>query len=280
MSSNTSIAGFAIRRNGSCVAPLGEIDCGGTVAPYRVCCPHEAYCPRSNSYNAYCCDQANYNCTIAILSDGPFCANATWTMYDNGGYFCCDAGLAGYQNTITNSNGCANPGYQVANGENFLPPIGQKPKATANSTSIPEPTSTPSQISTFRSKSSNIGAIAGGVVGGVVLFITLLAILMVVARRQKQNVNSRAHELQKAMHPKRLELSEGPQHSAPAMELESSVGTRVSTEILAKLLVLVLVLVLATGAKLKITKNTALAKGDFSEKKIFYVSLPTLPSPH
>jgi hypothetical protein len=130
MSTNTSVAGFAIRRNGSCIASLSETDCGGTVDEFRACCPHPAFCPSSRSpsrYSVYCCDQA-VNCTVAIIQEGPFCANESWTLFNNNGYFCCDAGRPGYKNTKKNSYGCANPGYQTETWETWLTPIGQKAK--------------------------------------------------------------------------------------------------------------------------------------------------------
>ena len=127
MNTNLSVAGFAICRNGTCKKALGEVDCGATVGVWTACCPHAAFCPSETAYNAYCCDVPNINCTMAILNEGPFCANTAWTMYDNAGYFC-DAVMPGYQNTRSNSDGCARPGYQAASSENYLSPIGQKAK--------------------------------------------------------------------------------------------------------------------------------------------------------
>lgn len=40
-------SGFALRMNGSCSA--NQEDCGGTVDPYRICCPKSSFCP--HSYN-------------------------------------------------------------------------------------------------------------------------------------------------------------------------------------------------------------------------------------
>lgn len=43
-----SPSGFALRLNGSsCLSQ--DVDCGGTVYPYRVCCPEGAFCP--SQYN-------------------------------------------------------------------------------------------------------------------------------------------------------------------------------------------------------------------------------------
>ena len=98
-------SGFAIRRNGSCL--LSEVDCGQTVAPFRACCPARGSCP--HQYNVDCCPSPA-NCTQALLKN-PNCANSTWTLYDNSGYFCCAPGTIGYGASLTDSDGCADPGY-------------------------------------------------------------------------------------------------------------------------------------------------------------------------
>ncbi|OJJ04443.1 hypothetical protein ASPVEDRAFT_136159 [Aspergillus versicolor CBS 583.65] len=76
--------GWALRKNGSCLA--SEVDCGETVAPYRVCCPNGSFCPHAN--NVACCPSKSY-CTDA-LNGQPRCANSTWDLFINGGYFCCE----------------------------------------------------------------------------------------------------------------------------------------------------------------------------------------------
>ena len=97
-------SGFAIRRNGTCLP--NEVDCGVTASPFRACCPAGASCPVQ--YNIDCCP-SSANCTETLLQD-PSCANTTWTMYDNVGFFCCAPGTIGYNATLTFSDGCANPG--------------------------------------------------------------------------------------------------------------------------------------------------------------------------
>jgi hypothetical protein len=74
---------------------------------------------------------------MAILYEGPFCANTSWTMYDNGGYFCCDAGKLGYKNLNSNSNGCADTGYQVKDGDAWLSAIGQETKRERRNPMLP-----------------------------------------------------------------------------------------------------------------------------------------------
>ena len=98
-------SGFAIRRNGTCLS--SEVNCGVTVAPFRACCPAGASCP--SQYNVDCCPSPA-NCTQALLKN-PSCANSTWTLYDNGGYFCCAPDKIGYAASLTASDGCANPGF-------------------------------------------------------------------------------------------------------------------------------------------------------------------------
>lgn len=105
--------GWALRKNGSCLA--SEIDCGETVAPYRVCCPNGSFCPQAK--NVACCPSKEY-CTDA-LNGQPHCANSTWDLYINGGYFCCEQGTIAYAKD-GGSNGCGKPGYKLQVGETPL----------------------------------------------------------------------------------------------------------------------------------------------------------------
>jgi hypothetical protein len=61
------------------------------------------------------CCPTSANCT-GILLQNPQCANQSWNLYDNRGYFCCEKGLIGYAST-TDSDGCASPGYAFQSGE-------------------------------------------------------------------------------------------------------------------------------------------------------------------
>lgn len=106
-------AGFALRTSGTCAA--NELDCGFTVLPFRACCPNGSYCP--SQYNVNCCPSAA-NCT-QLLVDKPKCANETWDLYDNNGYFCCEPGTIGYA-TTSNSDGCALPGYKFSGADTLL----------------------------------------------------------------------------------------------------------------------------------------------------------------
>lgn len=107
--------GFAIRRNGSCLAGGYEVDCGQTRTPFRLCCPTGLECP--SQQNFACCSPENISCTSALLPE-PKCANATWDLFDNEGYFCCEHGLPGYN--IRGTHGCASPGFVYSGGEESL----------------------------------------------------------------------------------------------------------------------------------------------------------------
>ncbi|OJI98324.1 hypothetical protein ASPVEDRAFT_79985 [Aspergillus versicolor CBS 583.65] len=190
--SDASPFGWALRVNGSCLDV--EEDCGMTIEPYRVCCPGGSYCP--HAYNVACCPSGS-NCTEALEAK-PHCANETWDLYINGGYFCCEHGTIGYA-TDTDSNGCGDADYELQVGESALPII----QTGTVTTSTPSPTSTPSTTATDDSSSStptstsnssssssdpNTGAIAGGVVGGVcgAAIIAVLVWLLIRTRRRQQ----------------------------------------------------------------------------------------------
>lgn len=116
----TTEEGFAIRRNGSCLAGI-EVDCGVTVSPFRGCCPSGLACP--HAYNIACCTPGS-NCTDTLLAaPQPRCANGTWDLFDNGGYFCCEHGFPGFSRALGGSNGCAGPGALFKNGDVSLPTV-------------------------------------------------------------------------------------------------------------------------------------------------------------
>lgn len=115
-SSLVSTSGFALRINGSCADT--EQDCGGTVGSFRACCPAGSFCP--SQYNVNCCP-SSANCTESLVAK-PKCANETWDLYDNNGYFCCLQDTTGYS-TPGNSDGCASPGYPFSEDETLLSKI-------------------------------------------------------------------------------------------------------------------------------------------------------------
>ncbi|KAK3318740.1 hypothetical protein B0H66DRAFT_558107 [Apodospora peruviana] len=85
-----SPSGFALRMNDTCQGK--EVDCGNTVSPYRVCCPEASFCP--SQYSVDSCPTAS-SCTESLVAE-PRCANGTWNLNDNKGYFCCLQGMVGY----------------------------------------------------------------------------------------------------------------------------------------------------------------------------------------
>ncbi|KAI0896576.1 hypothetical protein F4806DRAFT_431889 [Annulohypoxylon nitens] len=160
------LPGWAIRRNGSCLL-WQEVDCGEKKAPYRACCPSSTVCP--NQYNTACC-QAGTNCTDTIV-ETPRCANSSWIMYDNAGFFCCDPGYVGYKLDLT--DGCSRSGEGIPDGAY---PLAQINQVTLSPTTPSESTSTPTTPPTA-SQSNNatpVGGIVGGVVGGVALIAIIL----------------------------------------------------------------------------------------------------------
>jgi hypothetical protein len=110
--------GFAIRRK-SCPKGL-EVDCGFTGTDgFHACCPSGYTCP-GPQYNVVCCLPGADGCTDESLAAAPkpACANATWDMFDNGGFFCCEHGLPGYNKS--NMNGCASPKESISGAIQFL----------------------------------------------------------------------------------------------------------------------------------------------------------------
>ncbi|KAK0716350.1 hypothetical protein B0H67DRAFT_261506 [Lasiosphaeris hirsuta] len=197
-----SPSGFALRLNGS--SCLGqEVDCGTTLPPYRVCCPESSFCP--SQYNVNCCPSAA-NCTAALVQQ-PRCANATWDLYDNNGFFCCLKGLFGYAARETDSNGCGSEGYILKSGEVRLPLIraGEGPTNTPSSSttassqatsSTPAPSSssttppTPATGDGDSSSGSKIGIGVGVAVG--VLALILVAWLAYWLRNKKKKKSARS----------------------------------------------------------------------------------------
>ncbi|SPO04124.1 uncharacterized protein DNG_06807 [Cephalotrichum gorgonifer] len=193
---SASPSGFALRKNGTCGA--AEVDCGRTVAPYRACCPESSFCP--TQYNVDCCPSSS-NCTAELVRE-PHCANTTWDLYDNGGYFCCEKGLVGYAAT-TNSNGCAQPGYAFQDGETVLKlisagedPATATPDATRSTSGPENPTGTPPDNAPAVSETSlpatssgpPVAAIAGGTVGGVVALVAAAAMWWFLRRKRRANL--------------------------------------------------------------------------------------------
>lgn len=95
-----------------------EMDCGSTsMDGFRGRCPSSLFCDERQP-NRICCPAGAPDCTEITLSTRPLCANATWDLFDNGGFFCCEHGSLGYN--VSNTNGCTFPG-QVINGSVIRP---------------------------------------------------------------------------------------------------------------------------------------------------------------
>ncbi|KAK6832528.1 hypothetical protein RU639_003865 [Aspergillus parasiticus] len=176
--------GWALRKNGSCLA--SEVDCGETVAPYRVCCPGGSFCPHAE--NVACCPSKAY-CTAA-LNGQPRCANSTWDLYINGNYYCCEQGTIAYAKD-GGSNGCGNPGYKLQAGETSLSIISAAQTATSSTTAVSSPTSSSAPTSTTTQPNhspshTNTGAIAGGVVGGVASAAIIIGLAWFFIRRSRR----------------------------------------------------------------------------------------------
>ncbi|KAJ9245521.1 hypothetical protein DTO169E5_826 [Paecilomyces variotii] len=179
-----STSGFALRINGSCAD--NEQDCGGTVGSFRACCPAGSFCP--SQYNVNCCP-SSANCTESLVAK-PKCANETWDLYDNNGYFCCLQDTTGYS-TPGNSDGCASPGYPFSEDETLLSKIsaGQNvatAASTTSSVSSPTTTTTGSLSGTFTPPaSSRIIAIAA-VMGGIGVLILIVGVIWLTFRRLRR----------------------------------------------------------------------------------------------
>ncbi|KAE9364224.1 hypothetical protein N431DRAFT_496815 [Stipitochalara longipes BDJ] len=166
---SVSTSGFALRINGTC--PVTDVDCGPTESPYRACCPADSFCP--SEYNIECCP-TSANCT-EILLQNPQCANQSWNLYDNSGYFC----------------------YSFQSGEVLLPIISTglaisktttSPSTSTSSTNTPSPTQSPA------SKKSNTGPIVGGVVGGIVVLAVAIAAIWFLLRRMRRKGSKKVED--------------------------------------------------------------------------------------
>ncbi|KAI2624796.1 hypothetical protein GGS21DRAFT_318102 [Xylaria nigripes] len=180
--------GWAIRRSGSCLLPE-ENDCGQTVAPYRACCPSSTTC--INQYNTICCP-SNTNCTAEFVKT-PLCADRSWIMFNNNGYFCCLNGQVGFN--LGGSDGCSPSGIDLPDNAKPLAVISQASSSTSTSTSStstssstpsPPPASTPTAISTSSTSVSG-GTITGAVIGGIAGIIIIAGILWFFMRKKKSS---------------------------------------------------------------------------------------------
>lgn len=83
----------------------------------------------------------DFNCTDA-LNLSPRCADPTWTMCNNNGFFCCELGHQCYSGKNGGSDGCGDPGYKLKGGEYTVSTVSQTPfTASASATASATPTS-------------------------------------------------------------------------------------------------------------------------------------------
>ncbi|KAI1478615.1 hypothetical protein F4774DRAFT_384528 [Daldinia eschscholtzii] len=180
----TDYSGWAIRRNGSCV---GEVDCGPTRAPFHACCPSSTVCP--SQYNVACCPFGQ-NCTAAAV-ETPRCANSSWAMFDNAGFFCCERGYIGYN--FGGTDGCSKSGAVLPDGALPLAEISQASLSSSSTASTTSPTASPTSTNTSdpqpesSSNSTPVGPIVGGVVGGIAFLALVILCLWFVRRRKARN---------------------------------------------------------------------------------------------
>ncbi|KAJ5181146.1 LPXTG-motif cell wall anchor [Penicillium cf. griseofulvum] len=201
--------GFAIRRNGSCLAGECPTDSWkDTETLFFRCCPSGSRC--TDKHTGVCCPSESEDCRDQI-SNPPHCADETWDLYRNGdgGFFCCEQDAVGFNRS--SGVGCAGPGQAPLSETTtlpiFSPAVSPKPSSSsiptssAISTTSPTlsssatPSSSPTSDSSATSSSSptsssesgsNTGAIAGGVVGGVAGLAILVALLWYFMRRRPQ----------------------------------------------------------------------------------------------
>ena len=147
-------SGWALRGNQTC--PAGESECGETAHGFVGCCPASSPC--LPQYNDVCCPPSkrqtpppyvnrvyiseifidsfchclDINCTDALVDAGSWCADPTWVLCNNNGYFCCLPGQTCYSDG--NTDGCAYPGQELGPKQQVLQPIHQLPRSIAATT--------------------------------------------------------------------------------------------------------------------------------------------------
>ncbi|KAJ5154433.1 uncharacterized protein N7500_009872 [Penicillium coprophilum] len=212
----SDIAGYALRRNGSCLST--EQDCGPTSPPFHACCPGNTFCP-GHRYNVICCPDAE--CSGSL---GESCADSKADLFSSETFdiaregFCCDRGKYAFTSKDKNNKGvgCADDLSDLNLNVRQLPVLSSAsdtPTPTpslASSTLITTSPTTTSVSSTstntissatsattsaaVKASSTNTGAIAGGVVGGVAGAAFLIALVwFLLRRRSKQREINNSH---------------------------------------------------------------------------------------
>ncbi|KAJ5787510.1 hypothetical protein N7457_002500 [Penicillium paradoxum] len=139
---STIQAGYPIRRQGNC----GQYTGSETWDDFWNCCPRGTSGPADYGDNTQCPDSD----TGAVPAQ---CANSTWTLWWNKGYFCCEPALMGFTNGF---------GWYGCGTKTLIQSNDTWVQATPTGTCLSSPTSTAS----FTGSSSDTGAIVGAAVGG------------------------------------------------------------------------------------------------------------------
>ncbi|KAI1265899.1 hypothetical protein F5Y18DRAFT_30863 [Xylariaceae sp. FL1019] len=169
--------GWAVRRSNSCSSGI-EQDCGETAHSYHACCPKSSKCSKPS--NDYVCCRDGEDCT-ADLRATPYCANSSWVMFNNRGFFCCDRGAVGYNDS--NVDGCLPPDSNLPDGAVPLAVLVQ------NKTSItgPDGPDGPDDPDSDSRSSVSKGTIAGAVVGGVAGVLIILGVIWLLLRKRRKS---------------------------------------------------------------------------------------------
>ena len=113
-SARTMTTSYALRQNGSCSNDL--VDCGATAASFHACCPQGTICPHSTRDISCCPAGEDYTQPVATL---PQCADPSWKLFDDYGYFCCAPDRQGFVKP-KDYKGCADPGYSLLKDEQWV----------------------------------------------------------------------------------------------------------------------------------------------------------------
>ncbi|KAJ5332301.1 hypothetical protein MYU51_007315 [Penicillium brevicompactum] len=198
----TTIPGYALRRNGSCLST--ENDCGPTTSPFHACCPGNMFCP-GPQHNVICCE-SNADCNQKIDDN---CADLTTDLYSTSSNltadaFCCAQDKHGFS-FEGGGAGCADQLSDLIIGQVELRVLSSAevtPTPSSrhiSSTTVPTPTTStipssrpsPTSVSEPTSASStNVGAIAGGVVGGVVGVAIVAALFWLLLRQRRKSASA------------------------------------------------------------------------------------------
>lgn len=123
------------------------------------------------------------NCTD-VLATKPRCADPSWILCDNNGYFCCQYGEKCYNHT--NTDGCASPEFKLGPHDIVLPTVQQAVRtAEASSTAKSFATPTPEPATDGGLSTSDKIAMGVGVPVGVATILGTWLAWKVYMRKKK-----------------------------------------------------------------------------------------------